>query len=261
MKRILLAGISLCTVLFFIYYTTIAYYYYAPPKHKTPYQIRKTDNDTIRIAYIGDSWAYMHQQQEQCLIPQITEEQVQSPTRVYSYGLSGKTSKEIYEALFTDNRLRKLMLEQGAEYCFISVGINDVNKKMSTQYYQKSMDGIIGFLLSNNIHPIILEIPDFDVYKAYRGLQTNRKILRKLSMIINDVPMDCKQIFRDALDTLVKENGYQHKVSIIRYKTWNNDYSNDQNRLYLRDGVHLNNYGYSVLDSVIARVILTNIKK
>ena len=258
MKRILLTGISLCTVLLIIYYTTIAYYYFAPPKHKTPYQIRKIDNDTIRVAYIGDSWAYMHQKQERCLIPQIIEEQTQRPTRVYSYGLGGRTSKEIYEALFTDNRLR-MMLEQGAEYGFISAGINDINKKMSIQYYQESMDGIISFLLSNHIHPVILEIPDFDVFKAYRGLQTNRKILRKLSMTINNIPLDCKQMYRDALEELIQKKSYQDKVSIIRYKSWNRNYSDDQKRLYLSDGVHLNDYGYSILDSVIAKEILTNI--
>ena len=187
--------------------------------------------------------------------------QTRRPTKVYSYGLGGRTSNEIYEALFTDDHLRKLMREQGADYCFISVGINDVNRKQSIRYYQESMDNIIRFMLSNSIRPVILEIPDIDVHKAYRRLKGSSKLLRKVSMIINGVPMDGKQMYRDALDTLIRKNNYHNKVIFIRYKSWNKDFQNDQKRLYLKDGIHLNGYGYIVLDSIIAKEILSNIKK
>ena len=234
--------------------------YYLPIRPISPYKTLVHDDDTLRIAYIGDSWAYMHKQQGRCLIPQMIESQTGYPTKVYSYGLGGRTSKEIYEALYTDKRLRLLIQENGADYCFISVGINDVNKKLSIKYYQESMDNIICFMLANNIHPVILEIPDFDVYKAYRGLKKSSKLLRKISMAINGVPMDCKQMYREALDALIKEKEYRGKVNILRYNTWNRNYQNDQKRLYLRDGVHLNDYGYTVLDSVIAKEIVNNIQ-
>lgn len=230
--------------------------YYVPIRPMEPYKTAQHNDDTLRIAYIGDSWAYMHQQQKHCLIPKIIESQTSIPTRVYSYGLGGRTSKEIYEALYADKRLKKLIQDNGADYCFISAGINDVNKKLSIKYYQESMDNIICFMLINNIRPMILEIPDFDVHKAYRGLKKNSKLLRKLSMAINGVPMDCKQMYRDALDSLIKEKGYQNKVCIVRYKTWNKDYRDNQKKLYLRDGVHLNDYGYAVLDSTIAMEII-----
>ena len=35
-------------------------YYYAPPKEREPYAIEKNNDDTIRVAYIGDSWAFFH---------------------------------------------------------------------------------------------------------------------------------------------------------------------------------------------------------
>jgi len=76
-------------------------------------------------------------------------------------------------------------------------------------------------------------------------------------MAINKIPMDCKQIYRDALDDLIRKKGYQGKVSIIRYKSWNNDYEKNQSMLYLIDGIHLNDYGNAVLDSVIAKEIIT----
>ena len=261
MKKLLLCVILLGVIFALFDLSKKVYKYYVPNRQMSAYQTAQKIDDTLRIAYIGDSWAFMHQEHKQCLIPQMIKMQTHRPTKMYSYGLGGRTSNEIYEALFTDDHLRKLMCEQGADYCFISAGINDVNKKLSTRYYQKSMDNIIRFMLSNNIHPVILEIPDFDVHKAFRGLKGSSKILRKLSMIVNSVPMDCKQMYRDALDTLIQERGYQHKISVIRYKLWNKDYQNDQKELYLKDGVHLNDHGYTILDSVIAKVIFTKLKK
>jgi lysophospholipase L1-like esterase len=261
MKKYILYIILILAVFATIDLSKKLHKYYIPTRFITPYHTASHDDDTIRIVYIGDSWAYMHQQHKQCLIPHIIKVQTNCPTRVYSYGLGGRTSNEIYEALFQDKTLGKLLREKGADYCLISAGINDVNKKLSTKYYKESMDNIIRFMLINNIHPVILEIPDFDVHKAYRGLKESSKLLRKLSMTINSVPMDGKQMYRDELDALIKEKGYQKKVNIIRYKTWNNNYQNDQDKLYLSDGVHLNALGYAVLDSVIAKVILTKIKK
>lgn len=257
MKKIFFVFILLLIASILTFLSVIAYRYYAKPELWTAYKTAQHDDDTLRIAYIGDSWAYMHEK-HQCKIPLIEDIQAYNPTIVYSYGLGGRTSKEIYEALFNDKSLRKLLQEQGCNYCFISVGINDINKKMSIQYYQDSMDYIIDFLLSNNIHPIILEIPDFDVLKAYRGLRFISKQLRKLSMSINNVPMDCKQMYRDALDSLIVKKNYHDKVSIIRYKSWNNNYSNDQKTLYLKDGIHLNEYGYHVLDTIIVQTIISN---
>ena len=68
--------------------------------------------------------------------------------------------------------------------------------------------------------------------------------------------MDCKQQFRNALDKLVQKKRYQDKVNIVRYKSWNKRYENDLNNLYIEDQMHLNEKGYSVLDSVIAYEII-----
>lgn len=235
-----------------------AYRYYAPPKERIAYKMRLHD-DTIRIAYIGDSWAYIHQRDHQCHISITIQNQCKVPTKIYSYGFPGRTSKEIYEAIFDDKEQRRLLQDFGFQYCIISAGINDANKKMGSKYYQKSMEYIIRFLLLNHVRPIIIEMPDYDILKTYRWQKANRKILYKLSMAINKVPVDCKQIYRDALDELIHNKGYQEKVSIIRYKSWNNDYEKDQKILYLTDGIHLNEYGNAVLDSFISKEIIRNI--
>lgn len=252
---LILATFTICIMAAVI---IVAYQYLSPPSERLYYQMPNHD-DTLRIAYIGDSWAFIHQREHQCLISGIINDQKQSPARIYSYGLPGRTSKEVYEAIFEDNNLKQMLQSYGYDFCIVSAGINDANQKMSIKYYQKSMDYIIRFLLSNHIRPIILEMPDYDIRKIYRWQRADRKLRYLLSMIINGVSMDCKHEYREALDELIHDRGYQGKISIIRYKTWNSHYEEDQKKLYLIDGVHLNEYGNHVLDSVIAKEIISNL--
>ena len=216
--------------------------------------------DTINIAYIGDSWAFLHQF-HQCIIAKAIEDSLQRPVAVYSYGINGHTSKEIYEELYKDSGLSIFMLKRKYNYCFISAGINDTYKKMSTSYYLKSMEGIITLLTANQIHPIILEIPDYDIQRAYLRQHYAKKVLRNLSMFVNKSPLDCKQQFRDALARLFGNEKTSKDLSILQYSSWNNHYTEDLTNLYRPDGMHLNNKGYLKLDSIIAQIIIENEKK
>lgn len=251
-KRIIVLGIIALSVICIICGLK-GHSYYSPAKLCPIYQTAQHHDDTIRIAYIGDSWAFGHQFHS-CRIAKILSKELSKPVIVVSYGIGGLTSKEIYHALFEIDNFRHFM-EQGYDYCFISAGINDTYKKMSTSYYKNSMDCIIRFLLDNNIHPIIQEIPDYNINKAYENQKTQKKLIRRLSMLVNHTKMDCKQDFRDALDELITEMGYKDKVSIIRYKSWNGNYEYNLQRLYLNDGMHLNEMGYEILDSIIAKEI------
>ena len=249
---LLLLLICICTIIIFR-----AYHYYAPPQLREPYKVsnQTKHDDTLRIAYIGDSWAYMHKSHN-CKLAKTIEDSLHCPVSVHSFGLCGLTSKEIYEHLFDDHEFKQFMRERRYDYCFVSAGINDTYKKMSISYYKKSMEGIIDYLIDNRIHPIILEIPDYNIIKAYYNQKTNKKLLRQISMYINSTPLDCKQDFRNALDKLLNENGYNDKVSVIRYKSWNHLYETDLKRLYNNDGMHLNNSGYDILDNSIREQIL-----
>ena len=246
---LLIVFVTLCIILGIKLYS-----YYAPAQLRPPYRTIQHYDDTIRIAYIGDSWAFGHQF-HQCKIKEYLENELHRPVIVSSFGIGGHTSKEIYYALFELDNLKSFM-EKGYNYCYLSAGINDTYKKMSTSYYQKSMDYIIQFLLFNHIHPIIQEIPDYNITKAYENQEAEKKLLRNISMLVNGTDLDCKQQFRDALDELIQEKGYQGKVSIVRYKSWNNRYKNDLKELYIKDQMHLNEKGYTVLDSVIAKKII-----
>ena len=230
--------------------------YFAPPKQRQPYQTTAIPDDTLRIAFIGDSWAFIHKNHE-CKIAQILQDALHRPVKIHSFGICGLTSKEIYESIFDDEDYKCFLTQRRYKYCYVSAGINDTYKKMSISYYQQSIDDIIQFLLFNHIHPIIQEIPDYDIIMSFEKQKSYKKLLRRLSMMINYIPLDCKQIYRNALDELILEKNYENKVSIVRYKSWNENGKKDLNTLYRNDRLHLNDRGYTALDSAIAKEILT----
>ena len=252
MKYILTILLILVFIVIFLFYN-----YYSPPRLCNPYST-KNHEDTFRIAFIGDIWAFFHRNHE-CEIAKLLKNHTHRPIKVHTFGICGLTSKEIYTSILNHNDFRDFFQKRHYEVCYVSAGINDTYKKMSTRYYKQSMEGIIQFLLSNNIHPIIQEIPDYNIYEAYKRQSTYRKIMRQFSMLVNGTSIDCKQQFRNALDELIHEKRYEKEISVIRYNTWNNDYTNDLDRLYWPEGMHLNEIGYSVLDSMIAKTIIEDV--
>lgn len=251
-KSIYTIFIAISVLCIYAFCTTFCYF--SACDEQQIYNVRKTYGDSICIAFIGDSWASMHSFHN-CDIASRIEKFTHRPTKVNSYGYGGLTSKDIYKQLF-DEKGMKPILTAGADYCIISAGINDTYMKMRLSYFKKSMNYIIRFLLTNHIHPILLEIPDYDIEKAYNNQKPHRKTQTLLSMLITGTQMNCKQQFRNTLDQLIEEQGYKDKLTIIRYKEWNSQFIEDQRRLYQTDGVHLNETGYAVLDSCIARHII-----
>lgn len=228
------------------------YYYYAPPKERIPYSITKNHDDTIRVAYIGDSWAFFHRPYDERITDSLSNK-LNRPAKVTSMGFCGRSSKEIYWYLF-DNPELEAFMSKGYDYCFVVVGINDANKKMSPNYYKQSMACIIQFMLDNQITPIILEIPDYDIERMYRWEIPSRKLLRPFSQFVTGTPINCKKEFRQAFEDLIAEKKYGDKVQIVRYKTWNNNYKKDLINIYQDDGIHLNEKGYAKLDSCIIEI-------
>lgn len=228
------------------------YYYYAPPKERKPYTIERINDDTIRVAYIGDSWAFFHQTYDKRITDSLRSK-LNRPAKVNSIGFCGRSSKEIYWYLFDDPGLVPFM-SKGYDYCFVAVGINDTNKKMSPNYYKQSMACIIQFMLANQITPIILEIPDYDIEKMYRNEIPSRKLLRPFSRFVTGTSINCKKEFRQALNDLFVEKRYGDKVQIVKYRDWNDNYTEDLKNYYNDDGIHLNEKGYAKLDSCIIEI-------
>lgn len=229
--------------------------YYTPCEEKKPYRLSTTNKDTLQIVFIGDSWAFFHKPHD-LVASEMLSDMLQYPVRFRSFGMCGLTSKEIYEQLF-DNDSLKHFLQKGCHYCAISAGINDTYKKMSKDYYAKSMEAIMQFFLYNNVTPLLIEIPDYDIEKCYQRQTVSRKALRQLSMLVNNTPIDCKQMFRKALDSILTD--YKEKVILLHYQDWNSHYAEDINHFYQEDGLHLNAVGYSALDRQIGFCLLKQI--
>ena len=231
------------------------YSYYAPCKSEKPYRLSTVNKDTLQIVFIGDSWAFFHEPHD-LKASEMLSGMLQHPVSFRSFGVCGLTSKEIYEQLFYNDRL-KHFLHKGCHYCILSAGINDTYKKMSKDYYVKSIEAILHFFLYNNVTPLLIEIPDYDIEKCYQRQTATRKALRQLSMLVNNTPIDCKQMFREALDITL--TNYKEKVILLHYQDWNSHYADDLQHFYKEDGLHLNAVGYSALDRQIGFCLLRQI--
>lgn len=253
MKKKIIYILLLLSIIGFILFE--AYQYYSPPQIHEDYSISNLPTDSLSIAFIGDSWAYLHNRHK-CTIPKQLGSAIKRPVKIKSFGISRLTSKDLYEAIYNNQELKYFFQSNNFDYCIIATGVNDTDNKMSTSYYNNSMEGIIHFMLANQIKPIIIEIPDYDISKTFMNQGKAKMILRYISMFINNTPKDCKQLFRDALRRLVHEKNYDNNVIIINYKSWNPDFKRDLETSYQRDGLHLNNEGYKSLDKAIVKEII-----
>lgn len=257
MKKIF--NISFLTIVTLLYSYLVVLNYYRPAQAPLSFRIKHHHDDTIRIAFIGDSWAFYHKYHH-CKIGEILKNHIQAPIKIVSEGGCGATSKFLYSRIKTNSPTRKI-IEDAPNYCIVSAGINDTQKKMGKNYYQQNMLLIIRFLIQNKITPIIIEIPDYDINKQYYQLNISKKILRRFSMIMTDCKMDCREEFRKELEDKLYSDIIQNKIIIIRRDTW--EYRNGQHdwTLYRCDRLHLNNHGNEVLDSCISENIIKHIQK
>ena len=225
-----------------------AYNYYAPATELDVYECHHHSDDTLRIAMIGDSWVFYHYLFNDTLASKIRQN-TGKPVKVNAYGQCGKTSKEVYQSIFNDQSMQTL-LSQGADYCFVSVGINDSYKKMGANYYSKSTAYILHFLIQNGIKPILLTIPNYDISYTYERQTTDKKMLRQLSMLITRSQLDCREDYRQALMQELQKTGLENRITLLRFP-----YSLDY---YQSDRMHLNTQGYQMLDSIICACIFQN---
>lgn len=247
--------LTLCFLL--IMACIVAYYimpYYSPAVRQEGLVISKCHDDTIRIAYIGDSWADGHKKIH-CIIDSIVMNSTIRAVMVKTAGISGLTSKNVYYSIFRNDSIRSV-IEWGPDFCFVSAGINDSDRKMGTDYYKENMRLIIDLLLTNNITPIIMEIPTYDIKYSYERRNRKTKLMYIISMILTWSEMNCIQEYRNAYWNLIQENNWHDKVISIRYTDWNPDGYKDKRVLYDEGRMHLNDKGYQVLDSCISNKII-----
>ncbi len=244
-----LVGLVIASVLYYSYIP-----YYKPAKEHGVFTIvSREKDDTIRVAYIGDSWAAMHEYQPYILKSLLTKATGKSVV-VRSAGIGGLTSKEIYDSLFYDVKLKDI-IEWGPDFCFISAGINDTHKKMGRGFFKEDMRLIISLFQKYNIIPIILEIPRYDIYFSFKRMILANKLRAIRSMLWTHSFLDCIDDYVAAYNELLDEQHWHNQVITIRKIQWNPDGYKDKRGLYLEDRMHLNKKGYYYLDSCIASEI------
>ena len=231
---------------------------YMPAEKRTGLSLSHHNDDTIRVAYIGDSWAFIHYNMK-CAIGSMIYSQIQRPVQVRNAGIPGLISKEIYNAIFTDRDLRSVM-EWGPDFCFVSAGINDCNLKIGRNNYKENMRLMISFLLDNNITPVILEVPYYDIYYTFWKRSPISMFRSIRSMIWTQSAINCINSYSNSYNDLIIEQQWQDSVITVRRTYWNPGGYKGQKELYTLDRMHLNQDGYFVLDSCIASQIVTFLK-
>lgn len=218
--------------LFFITLTIIVLsawgYYYIRWKHlwgmERPipmYRVEKSIDDTIRVLLVGDSWAAMHSNMDSFLCSKI-KAKVSTPVVVSSKGKGGEISRGIYRLLFDNDSLgtRKL-IESGVDYCVIFAGINDAAANLGTKHFCYHYYLIIDFLLNNGIKPVVIEIPDVDIWNVYGNKPIKDLLVDCVRSAMTGCRMYSYREYRDALKAMLLEQHLNERIVYVPMTCWN----------------------------------------
>ena len=264
--RKFLVGSFLCVLMVYLLY---GYYQYrwnqlwVFENERKLYPIEHHEDDTLRIAMIGDSWAGLHSYNSMdSVLKSNLHNLTEYPVKMISKGKGGEKSRGIYKLLFEENDLNgtKQIIASGLDYCIISAGINDAAANLGPRLYCYHMRLILKFLLSIGVRPVILEIPDVNIWYVYGD-----KPLKDLaSDYVRSLMSHCKMYqtkeYRESLYSMLNNENYMNSIIYIHVKEWNGNSSNLNKKLFLNDQIHLNKYGYELLDSCIAAAIVADLE-
>lgn len=216
----------------------------------------RIDDDTLRVAVVGDSWADFHRLFNcDTLICQYGGKLTLKPVKCQSRGKGGALSKEVYQLC------TQPLLEERPDYCVVMVGINDVWKKRPVSYYTGNYRLIIRLLLANHIRPVVMEIPDFEMGEWLDAHRKRERRLYRIYSYFTGVVADDITPFRNGLRNMLDNTGLADSVLFIPADHWlpqNHHYSEE---IYQIDHVHLNSQGYRMLDSCIISEIISDSHK
>lgn len=237
-------------------------FYHVAPRH---------NDDTLRVAVIGDSWAEWHMTLNCDTLFEIYGGRLTTkPIKCMTRGKGGAKSKDVYYYMFrshtqeqswTHDICTQPLLEEHPDYCVIMVGINDTWKKRPISYYTGNYRLIIRLLLINQIRPVVMEIPDFEMGEWLDTHRRRQRYLYRIYSYFTGVVEDDITPFRDGLREMLKETGLGDSVLFIPADHWipkNHQYSEE---IYQEDHVHINYQGYHVLDSCIVTEIIHDYNK
>ena len=233
----------------------------------------RPNDDTLRVAVIGDSWAEYHMTLEcDTIFCRYAKRLTSRPVKCFSRGHSGIVTKEIYFEMFSNrtvehswevDRCTQPLIEQHPDYCIIMAGINDWRLFKPDDFYVGNYRLMLNLLIQNGIRPVVMEMPDVDIEYFHE----NRKIYRRwvfnaLSLLTGiDDSYSSAQVYRDTMKKMLQETGVDDKVLFIPMSAWNPGGVDANPEIYLDDRMHLNLDGYHVLDSCMAYDVVRDYQK
>ena len=245
--------------IFFILLIGLYCYYYnrwkplwALEEEKETYEVVHHYDDTLRIVMIGDSWVGMrtnsNNNQLQKQLTQITKR----PSIVKTKGTGGAKSREIYLQMFEngDNGTRQLFID-GPDYCIIFAGINDAAANLGTKEFCHHYKLILQFLLKNNICPIIIEIPNVNIWKTRQEKPWKDLACDYVKSTMTRCSMYRFSDYREALHKMLIDEQMLDDIIFVSTSKWYKK-SDLKQEIFLEDQVHLNKRGYTLMDSCIA---------
>lgn len=241
--------------------------YYRPSEVFNTYEVTKHDDDTLRVIMIGDSWVYFHEtlRRDSTLELKIKKEIGHKRVKLLAKGKGGAVSGEIYNYMSAErmlateydlNNCSQPIIEQGADYCIISAGINDARQRRGKQYYVTNYYHIIRFLLSKGIRPVVMEIPEVEVDEAYEGNTLYYQLRSRIVMRMMETNLYGTHDYRQALKDSLTARHLMDSIVYIPATSWNPDGWLDKRDIYTDDHFHLNLKGYELLDSTFATEIV-----
>lgn len=265
MRRVIISCL-VCVVILFSFFKYYQYRWrnlWVFENERKPYPVTYHEDDTIRVAMIGDSWAEMHSSNRMDNVLKLKLSNLTGqPVKMSSKGKGGEKSRGIYQLLFDENNKygTKAIIASGLDYCIISAGINDASANLGPRLYCYHMQLILKYLLFNKIRPVLIEVPDVNIWNVH-----GRKPLKDLaSDYLRSIMAHCKMYqmeeYRDSLYAMLINENLVDSVIYIHANEWNGSGTNINKHLFLDDQIHLNKKGYKLLDSCIANAIAADLK-
>lgn len=226
------------------------------------YVVNHQKDDTLRVIVIGDSWAAIHSEMMMdTLLSSNLKSQIGHPVKVKSKGKGGEISRGIYSLMFEDEGYgTKSLISSGIDYCVVIAGINDAARNLGTREYCYHIRLILNLLLSNRIRPVLIEIPEVDIWNIYGKKPVKYIIVDYIRSIMTGSTMyNCAE-YRDALHSMLVHENLLDSIVFVPVNSWNGNTHQIDKNYFMDDLIHLNHKGYERFDSCIAVAIVNDLK-
>lgn len=253
------------------YYLITTYIFYYIPEALPQYTIRKQHtDDSLRIAFIGDSWADYHTLLGcDSMVKNIALSITDIPVKTATRGKKGALSKEIYFFMYSNkteehsyepDRCTQPLIEDAPDYCVVFAGINDVTFLRPTNFYTENMRYIISLLLHNKIRPVIMEIPIVNFSYPMPQFRFRERWFYRIRSLFMGTWNNEGSDYNNALRKMLSTSKLKDSVLYISANKWNPKGCLDTT-IFLDDRLHLNLNGYHKLDSCITTEIIRDYLK